>query len=100
MKLKSLLGSLGLVLAIGSAALTTRLHGTVETGSDEANIASVAARVLENSAYTGHQEAKQLSGKFLDRYLEMLDPSRVYFQESDIKEFAPYRAELEALTLK
>ena len=100
MKLKSLLGSLGLVLALGSAALTTRLHGTSATGSDEANIAIVTARLLENSGYSGHRETEEISGKFLDRYLDILDGNRLHFLESDLEEFAPYRANLEDLTLK
>jgi len=100
MKLKSLLGSLGLILALGSAALTTRLHGTSAIGSDEANIAIVTARLLEHSGYSGHREAAEVSSKFLDRYLEILDGNRLYFLESDLEEFAPYRTNLEALTLK
>src|ERR1035438_1010620 len=100
MKLKTLLGTLGLVLALASAALTTRLRGTAPSGDEEAIIANVTARLLQNSAYSGHQDKEEVSGKFLDRYLELLDPNRVYFLQSDIEEFAPYRADLESLALK
>jgi len=47
MKHKSLLGSFALALALSSAALTTRLHGTSAPDSDEASIAKVTARLLE-----------------------------------------------------
>ena len=100
MKMKPFLCSFGLVLALASAALTTRLHGTPAAENDEANIAKVTARLLENSGYTGHRAHEEVAGKFLDRYLDMLDPGRLYFFESDLAEFAPYRTNLEELTLK
>ena len=100
MKLKPVIGSFGLILALGCAVISTRLHGTPTTDSDEGNIARVIARVLANSAYSGHSETKEVSGKFLDRYLDMLDANRIYFLESDIEEFKPYRFDLEALTFK
>lgn len=100
MKLKSLLGTLGLAVALTSAALTTRLHGTPATVNDEASIANVTARLLQHSAYSGHQDEEEVSGKFLERYLDLLDPNRAYFLQMDIEEFAPYRASLESLTLK
>jgi carboxyl-terminal processing protease len=100
MKLKSLLGSLGLALALGSAALTTRVHETSAAGSEEANIANVTARLLQNSAYASQHDTRQVSGKFLDHYLEMLDGNRLYFLQSDIEEFAPYRTNLEAIAVK
>jgi carboxyl-terminal processing protease len=99
MRLKSFLGILGLVLALGSAALTTRAPGTVG-GSDEENIAAVTARLLRNSSYSGHQETEQVSSKFLERYLDLLDANHIYFLQSDIEEFSPYRFDLEGLTLK
>jgi carboxyl-terminal processing protease len=100
MKFKSLLGSLSLALALGSAALTTRLHEARATGSDEASIAKVTARLLENSAYANHRDAEQVSARFLDHYLDMLDGNRLYFLQSDIEEFAPYRDNLEAMAVK
>jgi carboxyl-terminal processing protease len=100
MRLKSFLGTVGLVLAMASAALTTRLHGSLAGGTDEENIAVVTARLLQDSSYSGPQETKTVSAKFLDRYLDLLDPSRLYFLQSDIEEFAPYRFDLEALVLK
>jgi len=100
MKLKSFLGGLGLALALGSAALTTRLHGNSATGSEEANIAKATALLLQNSSYSSHREAREVSGRFFDHYLDMLDGNHVYFLQSDIEEFAPYRTNLEALAVK
>jgi carboxyl-terminal processing protease len=100
MKIRSLAGSLGLALALGNAALTTRLHGTSATLSDEAAITEVTARLLENSAYSSSRNPEQVSARFLDRYLDMLDANRIYFLQSDIKGFAPYRTKLETLAVQ
>src|SRR5262249_6285665 len=101
MKLKSLLTSLAAVAVIGSVTFaTTRLHGTTVPGEDDATIALVTARLLENSGYTGHHLPEEISNKFLTRYLETLDPNHLYFLQSDLTEFAPYRTNLESLTFK
>jgi carboxyl-terminal processing protease len=100
MKFKSILGSLGVVLALASAALTTRLHGTLATGTEEANIAKVTARLLENSAYSVQPNTDEVSRRFFDNYLDMLDGNHLYFLQSDIEEFAPYRTKLEAMLVK
>ena len=100
MKLKSFLGSLGLVLALASAALTTRLHGTPANGTEEASIAKVTARLLQNSAYSAQRNTEQVSGRFFDHYLDMLDGNHICFLQSDIEEFAPYRTKLEAMAIK
>lgn len=42
----------------------------------------------------------QLSERFLDNYLERLDPDKVFFYQSDIDEFASYRHSLDELLLK
>jgi carboxyl-terminal processing protease len=100
MKLKSFLGGLGLALALCSAALTTRLHESSAPATEEAGIAETTARLLQNSAYASQHDTQQVSGKFLDHYLDMLDGNRLYFLQSDIEEFAPYRTNLEAMAVK
>src|SRR5262249_16770316 len=89
-----------LALAVGGLGLTTRLNGTLASDTDEARITATTARLLEESSYSGHQETEAVSSKFLDSYLDMLDPNRVYFLQADIEEFAPYRADLEALAVR
>jgi carboxyl-terminal processing protease len=100
MRLKSWFGTLGLVLALASAALTPGLHGRTVGGSDEENITAITALMLQKNSYIGPQETKEVSSKFLDHYLDLLDPNRIYFLRSDLDEFAPYRFDLEALALK
>jgi carboxyl-terminal processing protease len=100
MKLKSFFGSLGLAIVFCSVVVVARLHGTTVPGDDDSAIAKVTARLLENSGYTGHHEPEEISGKFLNRYLEVLDPNHLYFLQSDLAEFAPYRTNLEKLTIR
>ncbi len=101
MKSKSIFTTLGAMAVIGSITLSAyRLHGTTVPGEDDAIIARVTARLLENSGYTGHHQPEEISNKFLTRYLETLDPNHLYFLQSDLSEFAPYRTNLETLTFK
>ena len=66
--------------------------GPVET--TEANITLVTAGFLERSQLSHHPLDTELAGKFLDRYLDELDPSRSLFLQSDVKEFSSFRATL------
>ncbi len=60
----------------------------------EANITLVTAGFLEHSQLAHHPLDTELAGKFLDRYLDDLDGSRSLLLQSDVKEFAAYRATL------
>ena len=67
-------------------------------GTTEANITRVTAGFLEASQFAHHPLDSELAGKFLDRYLDDLDGSRSLFLQSDVKEFATYRATLAQVT--
>jgi carboxyl-terminal processing protease len=55
--------------------------------------------LLVGNHYRQQSFDDQISGKFLDRYLDSLDPRHDHFLESDIAEFEPYRTKLDDLTL-
>src|SRR6185436_18808932 len=63
-------------------------------GKTEANIAKLAARILEQSQYTHHPLDEEISSRFLEHYVEQLDGQHLTFLQSDVDEFAPYRASL------
>lgn len=63
-------------------------------------IARTFARMLERSHYTRHPFNDEISGKFFDRYLELLDPQRVYFLQPDFDEFFPLRQRLDEVTMR
>ncbi len=95
-----LLVGLGLTLAVGGLALTLRPADESTNPGEDAAIAQVTARLLENAHYSGHQFDDAMASRFLDRYLEMLDGTRLHFLESDVAEFAPLRTQLDNLTLR
>jgi carboxyl-terminal processing protease len=77
---------------------TNALH-TIAPGPTDGQIASMTARLLERYHYLRpHLDAK-VSSKFLDRYLETLDPQHLHFLQSDLAEFEVYRTNLDRLTL-
>lgn len=68
--------------------------------SDDGPIAYVTARALEQGHYRQHPFDDGYSEKFLQLYLEALDPQRLYFTKTDLAEFAQYRDTLDNLTLR
>jgi carboxyl-terminal processing protease len=66
----------------------------------EANIARIVAEMLQTFQYSQHPFDREISGRFLDLYLETLDYSHIYFLQSDIAEFEAYRTNLNILTLQ
>ena len=67
-------------------------------GPDDARIAYVAAGLLERQHFLQHRFDDEFSGKFLDRYLETLDPQHLHFTQEDLAEFERYRTRLDDLT--
>ncbi len=70
------------------------------TDPTDAHIAETTADVLQTLHYSQHPFDQEIAGKFLDRYLDMLDYFHLYFLQSDIDEFSAYRTNLDVLTLK
>ena len=66
----------------------------------DSNIAQIEAEVLQTWQYSQHPFDQEISSRFLDRYLETLDYSHIYFLQSDINEFEAYRTNLHVLTLQ
>ncbi len=64
------------------------------SGSTEANITRLTTNLLERSQFAHHPLDNDLAGKFLDNYLDGLDGTRSLFLQSDVDEFAAYRANL------
>lgn len=58
-------------------------------------LAGIVAFSLERFHYTGHRIDDPLSSKWFDRYIESLDPNRMFFLAEDIHGFQKYRHELD-----
>jgi carboxyl-terminal processing protease len=65
---------------------------------DEPAIANRTAWLLSRAHYLRQPFDDAVSSKFLDRYLESLDPLHMHFVRPDIKEFEKYRTQLDDLT--
>src|ERR1039457_473536 len=72
---------------------------SLKPGPDDPRIAFVAARLLEEYHYLQHPLDKDLSAKFFDGYIDSLDSRHEHFLQSDLAEFAPFRTNLDTLTL-
>ena len=63
-------------------------------GPNDANIVIWTSRILKRSHYLKLPFNEELSGKWLDRYLDSLDNQHIYFLQSDVKDFDVYRKNL------
>lgn len=81
-----------------SAKYTNAL--TLEPKEEYGQVAKTFGWALQRSHYSRSKFNDEISGKFFDRYLEVLDPQKVFFLQSDYDEFAPLRLELDELTMR
>jgi carboxyl-terminal processing protease len=65
---------------------------------DDSNIVRWVGFLVERSHYNRQPFDEEMSSKFLDRYLDALDPQHLYFTQEDLREFEPYRFKLHQLT--
>ena len=76
-----------LVAQNGPSSLPSRLR----PGPDDSSVAQVTAQLFSKSHYLKHPLDAEISGKFLDEYLNTLDPRHFYFVQTDLKEFDIWR---------
>jgi carboxyl-terminal processing protease len=96
--LSSPLLALVLTLQCAQADVSTDDKLKSSTDSTDADIAEVEAGLLQNFQYCRHPFDAEISSRFLDRYLETLDYTHLYFIQSDTNEFEKYRTNLNVLT--
>jgi carboxyl-terminal processing protease len=91
-----------LLLAIPGLADTTNVTPSfrpISPGPADGRIAFITAGMLQQHHYLRQKFDDSVSSKFLDRYLETLDPQHLHFLQSDLAQFEHYRAELDDLTI-
>src|SRR4051812_49103019 len=57
----------------------------------ESIIAKVTAELFQRSHFSHHPLDAEMSGRFFDRYVDVLDPVHLNFLQTDLKEFDKYR---------
>ena len=67
-------------------------------GTNDSKIAQVTSQMLETVHYLQHPFDATISSRFLDHYINTLDPQHIHFLQSDVTEFERYRNELGNLT--
>lgn len=72
----------------------------LKPGPDDARIAMISARLLEQGHYSRHPFDNDYSSKMLDIYLKSLDPQHMHFLQTDLDKFEPYRNRLDDLILR
>ena len=100
-KLTGLLLACGLALSAAFAETNApvALH-ELKPGPDDARIAFVAAKLLEQGHYSRQPFNDDISSKMLDLYLKLLDPQNIHFLQTDLDKFEPYRTKLDDLILR
>lgn len=68
-------------------------------GPADGRIAFLTARMLEQVDYVKQPFDGAVSSRFLDRYIDTLDPQHLHFTQADLAEFERYRTTLDDLTL-
>ncbi len=69
-------------------------------GPHDGNVAALTARMLTNMHYLRRPIDAEISDRHASRYLDSLDPLRLHFLQSDLKEFEPQRSILSDLLLR
>lgn len=76
-----------IVLPVVCLALTGVSCSAAEEKVEKSQVVTAVARLLEQGHYTREKLNDEISAKFLESYLRMLDYNRLYFLQSDIDEF-------------
>ncbi len=82
----------------GASEPTTNGFHPITPGPADGRIAYVTARLLEQLQYSKEKFTASVSSKFLDRYLDALDPQHLHFLQADLSQFEEYRTNLDRLT--
>ncbi|MCX6904022.1 MAG: carboxy terminal-processing peptidase [Verrucomicrobia bacterium] len=69
-------------------------------GPDDGKIARVVSTILRQSHYSQLPFDAEMASKFLDRYLDALDPAHLLFLQADLDEFNRWRNTLDDMTLR
>lgn len=84
--------AIGTILLVGTTIFAQQLAGPAEDdGTTAKHVANMISRYHINRGTVNDA----ISPKLMDRYLEMLDPQKLYFLQSDIDQFRKFRLELD-----
>ncbi|MFA7005370.1 MAG: PDZ domain-containing protein, partial [Verrucomicrobiia bacterium] len=73
---------------------TAALAATLQPPPESAAITALAVKLFDHAHYSHHKLDAESASRFLMRYVEALDYNRLFFLQSDLKEFDSYLATL------
>lgn len=86
---------LGMLFAVASCSFTNKSLDTVNDSDKDKLLIEIIAYMLEK----GHYEPKDINDDFsvsvFEEFIDVLDPTKRYFIESDIKEFEKYKFQID-----
>ena len=87
---------LPVVLSCSSIGATTQTEGVLAPNSHHATVMSLVVNYLERQHYLGQPLDDEMSERWLEKYLEMLDYGHVVFLQSDVDDLrARYATQLD-----
>ena len=92
MKKNSIIILLTVILAFASCSFTSN---TINGSDKDQLLLQLISYVLEEGHYVEKDFDDQFSSNVFDSYIEILDPYKRYFLESDIKLFEKYRLDID-----
>lgn len=84
---------------IAWVAVAVVVAAAPEPPEDAGKIAVLTAKLFEQAHFNHHRLDDEVSVRFLAKYIESLDYNRMFFTQTDLKEFEVYRTTLDDKTL-
>ncbi|MEO8351148.1 MAG: carboxy terminal-processing peptidase [Chthoniobacteraceae bacterium] len=92
------LSALGVALITSASVSALRPELQLDAPTTEGKVTQLTAQLLEEAQFAHQPLDDDLAAKFLDRYLDTVDPSRELFLQSDIAEFQAFLPKLAEAT--
>ena len=89
------LGLFALVFALATTGSRIALADPVKPTDDDHNVTMAVVQLLRTQHMSKHALDNEISHRFLDRFLKMLDPMKVYFMQSEVDAFKARQDELD-----
>ena len=81
-------------------AAAERARVLLAPGADDWKMARLVSGILQQSHYSQQRFDDAVSSKFMDRYLDALDPAHMLFTQADERDFDQWRWKLDDLMLR
>lgn len=80
-----------LIFVLGAPAVSALPIEPLKASKDQSATTVEIVKTLADKHYRNQLLNDELSGRYLDHYIDMLDPGKMYFYASDLEEFEAHR---------